>query len=81
MSIEVSHRTNIPSITLIHEIVFKISGKITGAIKLGHNDLDCITLNVDAINMSDAHPPLLRCSLYQQTAIIIRYWGILGFYL
>ena len=31
MSIVVLHRTSIPSITLIHEVVFKILGKITGA--------------------------------------------------
>ena len=35
----------------------------------GHNDLDLITLNVDVINMSDAHPSLLRSCLYKQTAI------------
>ena len=66
LSIVVSHRTNIPSITLIHEIVFKILGKITGACKYDHNDLDLITLNVDAINMSDAHPSSRSC-LYKQT--------------
>ena len=31
------------------------------------NDLDFITLNVDVINMSDAHPSLRSC-LYKQTA-------------
>ena len=31
MSTVVLHRTSIPSITLIHEVVFKILGKITGA--------------------------------------------------
>ena len=54
MSTVVSHRTNIPSITLIHEIVFKIENH--WSIKIGHNDLDLITLNVDVITMSDAHP-------------------------
>ena len=34
-----------------------------------HNDLDLITLNVAVINMSDAHPSLIRCCLYKQTAI------------
>ena len=63
LQIVVSHRTNIPSITLIHEIVFKIYGKIAGAWKYDHNNLDFITLNVDVINMSYAHP-----SLYKQTA-------------
>ena len=41
--------------------------KITGAWKYDHNDLDLITLNVDVINMSDAHPSLRSC-LYKQTA-------------
>ena len=68
LPIVVSHRTNIPSITLIHEIVFKIQGKIAGAWKYDHNDLDLITLNVDVINMSDAHPSLRSC-LYKQTAM------------
>ena len=63
LSIVVSHRTNIPSITLIHEIVFKIAG----AWKYDHNDLDLITLNIDTINMSDANPSLRSC-LYKQTA-------------
>ena len=31
------------------------------------NDLDLITLTVDVINMSDAHPSLRSC-LYKQTA-------------
>ena len=35
----------------------------------GHNDLALITLNVDVINMSDAHPFLIRGCLYKQTAI------------
>ena len=69
MSIVVSQRTNIPSITLIHEVVFKILGKIAGARKYDHNDLDLITLNVDVINMSDAHPSLIRGCLYKQAAI------------
>ena len=43
--------------------------KITEAWKQGHNDLDLITLNVDVINMSDAHPSLIRGCLYKQTAI------------
>ena len=34
----------------------------------GHNHLDLITLNVDVINMSDAHPSLFRSCLYKQTA-------------
>ena len=35
-----------------------------------HNDLDLIlTPNVDVINMSDAHPSILRSCLYKQTAI------------
>ena len=67
LSIMLSHRTNIPSITLIHETVFKQEGKIAGAWKYDHNDLDLITLNVDVINMSDAHPSLRSC-LYKQTA-------------
>ena len=67
LSIVVSHRTNIPSITLIHEIIFKILGKIAGAWKYDHNDFDLITLNVNVINMSDAHPSLRSC-LYKQTA-------------
>ena len=67
LSIVVSHKPNIPSITLIHEIVFKILGKIAGAWKYDHNDLDLISLNVDMINMSDAHPSL-RSYLYKQTA-------------
>ena len=67
LPIVVSYRINIPSITLIHEIVFKIQGKIAGAWKYDHNDLDFITLNVDVINMSDAHPSLRIC-LYKQTA-------------
>ena len=67
MSIVVSQRTNIPSNTLIHEIVFKILGKIAGARKYDHNDLDLITLNADVINMSDAHHSLRSC-LYKQTA-------------
>ena len=58
LSIVVSHRTNISSITLIHEIVFKILGKIAEAWEYDHNDLDFITLNVDVINMSDAHAVL-----------------------
>ena len=58
LSVVVLHITNIPSITVIHEIVFKILGKIAGAWKYDHNDLDLITLNVDVINMSDAHPSL-----------------------
>ena len=67
MSIVVSYKTSIPSFTLIHEIVFKIIGKTAGAWKYDHNDLDLITLNVDVINMSDAHPSLSSC-LYKQTA-------------
>ena len=31
--------------------------------------LTFFTLNVDVINMSDAHPSLFRCCLYKQTAI------------
>ena len=31
--------------------------------------LDIITLNVDVINMSDAHPSLIRGCLYKQTTI------------
>ena len=68
MSIMVSQRTNFTSITLIYEIVFKI-GKIAAAWKKGHNDFDLLTLNVDVINMSDAHPSLRSCYLYKQTAI------------
>ena len=91
----------------IHQLTFKICGKITGpwnigqgdlicyavnrgviqnqyskyhnpwnslqairqnrwSMKYDHNDLDLITLNVDVINMSDAHPSL-SC-LYKQSA-------------
>ena len=35
----------------------------------GHNDLDLLILNVDVINMSNAHPSLFRSCLYKQTAI------------
>ena len=37
------------------------------SMKIYHNDLDFITLNVDVINISDAHPSLRSC-LYKQTA-------------
>ena len=67
LSIVVTQRTNIPIITVILEIVFKILGKIAGAWKYYHHDLDLITLNIDAINMSDAYPSLRSC-LYKQTA-------------
>ena len=40
---------------------------MAGAWKYDHNDLVFITLNADVINMSDAHPPLIRDCLYKQT--------------
>ena len=39
------------------------------SMKIRNNDPDLITLNCDAINISDAHPSLLRSCLYKQTAI------------
>ena len=67
----------------IHQLTFKICGKITGPWNIGqgdlhllccqlwchHNALDFITLNGDVINMSDAHPSLRSC-LCKQTATL-----------
>ena len=41
--------------------------------------LHLITLNVDVINMSDAHPSLIRGCLYKQTAIYYFIEGVLDF--
>ena len=43
------------------------------------NVLDLITLNVDVINMSDAHPFLIRGCLYKETAIYYFIGGVLDF--
>ena len=47
--------------------------------KIRYNDLDLITLNVDVINTSDAHPSLIRGSLYKQSAIYYFIGGVLDF--
>ena len=38
-----SHRYNNPGMTILHEIVIKIKGKITEAWNIGHNDLDIVS--------------------------------------
>ena len=54
------HGTSIPSMTFIHEIVFKMQDKITGPQNIGHIDLHIhlgqLWCNMESISLVRVHP-------------------------